>query len=375
MTTTPDLLYSEVEEDLRSSVRALLTDGAEPGAVLARTESAEPYDLKLWRTLAADLGAAGLAVPEELGGHGASAREVALVLEELGRSVAPIPFLGSVVLATSALLGADTSQEVVAELLPRLAAGDLIGALTVPLTAQPGAVFPDAVKVGADGTLTGRIGTVVDASSADLLVVPAVGPDGPRLYAVNSSATGASVTEIVSLDLTRRIADVGLEKTPARLVAGPNHAPAALEHALTTGAGLMASEQLGIAEWCLTETVRYLKERYQFGRQVGSFQALKHRLANLYVEVVNARAAARYAADALATGSEDIPIAVAIAKSRCSTIAVHAAEEAIQLHGGIGMTWEHPAHLYLKRAKSDELALGTPGKHRATLAGLINLPG
>jgi alkylation response protein AidB-like acyl-CoA dehydrogenase len=343
--------------------------------VLARTESAEPYDLKLWRTLAADLGAAGLAVPEELGGHGASAREVALVLEELGRSVAPIPFLGSVVLATSALLGADTSQEVVAELLPRLAAGDLIGALTVPLTAQPGAVFPDAVKVGADGTLTGRIGTVVDASSADLLVVPAVGPDGPRLYAVNSSATGASVTEIVSLDLTRRIADVALEKTPARLVAGPNHAPAALEHALTTGAGLMASEQLGIAEWCLTETVRYLKQRYQFGRQVGSFQALKHRLANLYMEVVNARAAARYAADALATGSEDIPIAVAIAKSRCSMIAVHAAEEAIQLHGGIGMTWEHPAHLYLKRAKSDELALGTPGKHRATLAGLINLPG
>jgi alkylation response protein AidB-like acyl-CoA dehydrogenase len=375
MTTTPDLLYSEVEEDLRSSVRALLTTGAQPGAVLARTESAEPYDLKLWRNLAADLGAAGLAVPEELGGHGASAREVALVLEELGRSVAPVPFLGSVVLATSALLGTDTGHEVVAELLPRLAAGDLIGALTVPLTAQPGATFPDAVKVGADGTLTGRVGTVVDASVAELLVVPAVGPDGPGLYAASSSATGASVTEIVSLDLTRRIADVALVDTPARLVAGPERAPAALEHALRTGAGLLASEQLGIAESCLTETVRYLKERYQFGRQVGSFQALKHRLANLYVEVVNARAAARYAADALATGSEDIPIAVAVAKSRCSTIAVHAAEEAIQLHGGIGMTWEHPAHLYLKRAKSDELALGTPGKHRATLASLINLPG
>jgi alkylation response protein AidB-like acyl-CoA dehydrogenase len=375
MMTTPDLLYSEVEEDLRSSVRALLTTGAEPGAVLARTESTEPCDLKLWRTLAADLGAAGLAVPEELGGHGASAREVALVLEELGRSVAPVPFLGSVVLATSALLGADTGQEVVAELLSRLAAGDLIGTLTVPLTAQPGAEFPDAVEVSANGTLTGRVGTVVDASVAELLVVPAVGPDGPGLYAANSSATGASVTEIVSLDLTRRIADVVLTDTPARLVAGPEHAPAALEHALRTGAGLLASEQLGIAEWCLTETVRYLKERYQFGRQVGSFQALKHRLANLYVEVVNARAAARYAADALATGSEDIPIAVAVAKSRCSTIAVHAAEEAIQLHGGIGMTWEHPAHLYLKRAKSDELALGTPGKHRATLAGLINLPG
>jgi alkylation response protein AidB-like acyl-CoA dehydrogenase len=372
MTTTPDLLYSEVEEDLRSSVRSLLTAGAEPGSVLARTESAEPYDLKLWHTLAADLGAAGLAVPEALGGHGASAREVAVVLEELGRSVAPVPFLGSVVLATSALLGADTTQAVARELLPRLAAGDLIGALAVPLTAQPGFAFPDSVTVGADGTLSGRVGTVVDASVAELLVVPAVGPDGPGLYAVEASA--AMVTEVVSLDLTRRIADVVLSNSPARLVADPAHAPAALEHALSVGAGLLASEQLGITEWCLTETVRYLKERYQFGRQVGSFQALKHRLANMYVDVVNARAAARYAADALASGSEDAPVAVAVAKSRCSSIAVHAAEETVQLHGGIGMTWEHPAHLYLKRAKSDELALGTPGKHRATLAGLIDLP-
>jgi alkylation response protein AidB-like acyl-CoA dehydrogenase len=374
MTTTPDLLYSEVEEDLRSSVRSLFAANAEPSAVLARTESSEPYDLKLWRTLAADLGAAGLAVPEELGGHGASAREVALVLEELGRSVAPVPFLGSVVLATSALLGADTTQAVVAELLPRLAAGELIGALAVPLTTQPGAVFPDAVKVNSDGTLTGRVSSVVDASAAELLVVPAVGPDGPGLYAVESSAAGVSVSPIVSLDLTRRIADVTLQNTPARLAADAEHAPAALRHALTTGAGLLASEQLGIADWSLTETVRYLKERYQFGRQVGSFQALKHRLANLYVEVVNARAAARYAADALATDSPDVAVAVAVAKSRCSTIAVHVTEEAVQLHGGIGMTWEHPAHLYLKRAKSDELALGTPGKHRATLATLINLP-
>jgi len=375
MTTTPDLLYSEVEEDLRSSVRALFAANAEASAVLARTESSEPYDLKLWRTLAADLGAAGLAVPEELGGHGASVREVALVLEELGRSVAPVPFLGSVVLATSALLGADTANTVVAELLPRLAAGELIGALAVPLTTQPGVAFPEAVKVNTEGTLSGRVGSVVDASAAELLVVPAVGPDGPGLYAVESAAAGVSVSPVVSLDLTRRIADVTLENAPARLVADAEHAPAALQHALTTGAGLLASEQLGIADWSLTETVRYLKERYQFGRQVGSFQALKHRLANLYVEVVNARAAARYAADALATGSEDAPIAVAVAKSRNSAIAVHVTEEAVQLHGGIGMTWEHPAHLYLKRAKSDELALGTPGKHRATLATLIDLQG
>ncbi|MFD8494607.1 acyl-CoA dehydrogenase family protein [Amycolatopsis sp. NPDC059657] len=367
-----DLLYSEVEEDLRASVRDLLKAQAEPAAVIARTETAEPYDLKLWRTLAADLGVAGLAIPEELGGHGASAREVAVVLEELGRSVAPVPFLGSAVLATSALLGADTSSEVVTELLGRLASGDLIGTLAVPLTTAPGGDFPSTVSVAADGTLTGRVGTVADASVAEVILVPAVGAGGPALYAVEASAV--TLTQLTSLDLTRRLSTVELSGAAGRLVAGPSHAAAALQHALTTAAGLLASEQLGVAEWCLNETVAYLKTRYQFGRPVGSFQALKHRLADLYLAVVNARAAARYAADSLATASEDVPVAVAVAQARCAPIAVKAAEEAIQLHAGIGMTWEHPAHLYLKRAKSDELALGTAGRHRATLAGLINLP-
>ena len=368
--TQPDLLYSDVEEDLRASVRDLLTDSASPTALLARVETAEPYDLKLWRTLAADLGVAGLAVPEELGGHGASAREVAVVAEELGRCVAPVPFLGSVVLATTALLGAAESP-VAAELIGKLAAGELTGALAVPLSTVPGTGFPTTVKVDADGTLTGKVGVVADASVAELLVVPASGPDGPGLYAVEASA--ATVTELISLDLTRRVAEVVLDKAPARLVASGEQAAAAVETALNTGAGLLASEQVGIAEWALTETVRYLKGRYQFGRPVGGFQSLKHRLADLYTDLVIARAAARYAADALANGV-DVPIAVSVAQARNAPIAVHAAEEAVQLHGGIGMTWEHPAHLYLKRAKADELALGTPGRHRARLAGLVDLP-
>ena len=368
--TQPDLLYSDVEEDLRASVRDLLTDSASPTALLARVETTEPYDLKLWRTLAADLGVAGLAVPEENGGHGASAREVAVVAEELGRIVAPVPFLGSVVLATNALLVA-ADEPVAAELLPRLAAGDLIGALAVPLSTLPGAGFPSSVTVGADGTLTGRVGTVADASVAEVLIVPATGPDGPGLYAVDASA--ATVTERISLDLTRRVADVVLDKAPARRFASHEQATAAVDHALSAGAGLLASEQVGIAEWALTETVRYLKGRYQFGRPVGGFQSLKHRLADLYTDLVIARAAARYAADSLANGT-DVAIAVSVAQARNAPIAVHAAEEAVQLHGGIGMTWEHPAHLYLKRAKADELALGTPGRHRARLAGRAGLP-
>ncbi|MEV6644278.1 acyl-CoA dehydrogenase family protein [Amycolatopsis sp. NPDC051371] len=364
--TQPDLLYSEVEEDLRASVRDLLKARASAEALLARVETAEGYDLKLWRTLADEVGVAGLAVPEELGGHGASAREVAVVAEELGRSVAPVPFLGSVVLATTALVRAGAGGFV-----RRLAAGSAIGALAVPLSTAPGAGFPSSVTAAPDGTLSGRVGTVADASVADLLVVPAAGPDGPALYVVEASAT--TVTELVSFDLTRRVADVVLDNAPAVLVASGPDAASALEEALLFGAGILASEQTGIAEWALTETVSYLKGRYQFGRPVGGFQSLKHRLANLYTDLVLARATARNAADALATGT-DVPVAVAVAQARTAPIAVHATEEAIQLHGGIGMTWEHPAHLYLKRAKADELALGTPGKHRARLAELVDLP-
>ena len=363
-----DLLYSEVEEDLRASVRDLFGDRADAASVLRRTESTEPYDLKLWRTLSAELGTAGLAVPEELGGQGASARELAVVAEELGRAVVPVPFLGSAVLATSALLACDTGEAPVAELLRALAGGERTGALAVPLTTWPGAPFPETVQAR-DGVLSGRVGLVADASVADVLIVPATGPDGPELYAVQ----GALAAETTSLDLTRRLADVTLDGVRGQLLAGPDRAAAALEQALLTGAGLLASEQLGVAQWCLDETVAYVKQRYQFGRPVGSFQALKHRLADLYLELVTARATARHAADSLATG-QDVAIAVAVAQSTCAAVAVHAAEEAIQLHGGIGMTWEHPAHLYLKRAKSDELALGTPGRHRAALAALVELP-
>jgi alkylation response protein AidB-like acyl-CoA dehydrogenase len=370
-TSTPpraaNLLYTDVEEALRSSVADLLAKRSGPAAVLAALEPGEPYDEALWHTLTEQLDVAGLLIPEELGGVGGSARELAVIAEELGKAVAPVPFLGSAVLATSALLACDTTAAPVSGLLAALAGGDTTAALAVPLAAMPGNEFPSAVTADAAGRLSGTVSTVADAAAADVLVVPAT---GPALYSVRVG-DGVTVTPLTALDRTRGIADVTLTDAPAdRLGDGT-----ALTAALTAGAAILAAEQLGIAQWCLDTTVRYVKERYQFGRPVGSFQALKHRLADVWLELVTARAAARYAADCVAEGREDVAIAVSVAQAHCSQVAVHAAEEAIQLHGGIGMTWEHPAHLFLKRAKSDEIALGTPGKHRARLAGLVNLPG
>ena len=364
MSDFPSLLHSDDEQELRASVRRLLADRADWSAVLRRVETDEPYDTDTWRRLAAETGVAALPVPEDAGGAGASWRETAVVAEELGRSVAIVPFLGSAVLATAALLSAGET-----ELLGELASGERTAALAVPLSTWPGAAFPTSVT--ADGSaLSGTVTSVADARVADVLLVPATGPDGPSLWAVE----GASVSPRTSLDLTRPLADVTLSGASGRLVAQGPAAEQALQQALAAGAGILASEQLGLAEQCLETTVTHLKTRYQFGRPLGSYQGLKHRVASLWVEVTRARAVARYAAGCLATGDADTAVAVALAASLCSDVAVLAAEECVQLHGGVGFTWEHPAHLWLKRAKADQIALGTPDRHRAALAQLVDLP-
>ena len=357
MSAQPDLLYSEEEEALRAAVRDLLTDHCDPAGVIARTESDAPHDRALWKALAEGMGLAGLLVPEARGGQGATHREAAVALEELGRSVAPVPYLTSAVVATEALLACDAE-----DLLGELASGRRIGALAVGLHTAPGAAFA-AVRVE-DGTLHGELTGIADAAVADVLLVPA---DDGALYAVDADA--ATVTPRASLDLTRPVATVTLDGAPGRRL---GDAEPAVRRALRAGAGLLASEQLGLADWLLTETVRYLKERKQFNRQVGGFQALKHRLARLWLEVAGLRAAARNAADALTTG-QDADVAVAVAQAYAAQVAVHVAEEALQLHGGLGMTWEHPVHLYLKRAKADSIAHGTAGAHREALAELADL--
>ncbi|MEU6294117.1 acyl-CoA dehydrogenase family protein [Streptomyces erythrochromogenes] len=361
-----DLLYSEAEEELRAAVRSLLTDRCDAKGILDRAETGRPHDPALWHTLAVGIGAAGLLVPEKLGGQGAGHREAAVVLEELGRAVAPVPYLTSAVLATEILLACDTPEA--APLLAELAAGRTVCVPALPLTLAPGARLPAPVRDTGGATLTGTVTAVADAVAADVLLVLA----DTGLHAVR--AEEAAVTPLVPLDLTRPLATVTLEGAPGTRLADPATARAAVAGALLSAAGLLASEQVGLAEWCLTETVAHVKGRYQFNRPVGSFQALKHRLARLWLDVASARAAARAAADALATGAPDAPLTVAVAQAHCSGVAVRAAEECVQLHGGIGMTWEHPAHLYLKRAKADSLALGTAGHHRGLVADFAELP-
>ena len=387
---TVDLLYSDTERELADAVRSLLAERCAPAAVLARTERPDTTDTGLWRTLAADIGLAGLLIPSALGGADASAKELAAAAEELGAALAPVPYLGSAATATAALLSAahasasrdSGAPSPAAALLKRLASGDLTATVAVGFGTGPGATIRSGARVSglksgdADSGVTRLRGTIVgvaDALAAGLLLVPADGvPEG--LYAVEADAPGVHIVPVTSLDMTRQLADITLDDAPARLVTSGAGARAAIDAGLTAGAVTLAAEQLGLAQRCLDMTVAYARERHQFARPIGSFQAVKHRLADLWTAIAQARAASRYASACLASGDVDVPVAVALAKSACCEVAVLAAEECVQLHGGIGFTWEHPAHLYLKRAKASSVGYGTPGAHRSALASLVNLP-
>ena len=361
-----NLLDTEVEASLRSSVRDLLDARCDARDVAAAYDGDRSLTDTLWKAIAIELGLAELLVPEDRGGAGASAREAAVVLEELGRFVAPVPFLTSSVIATTVALDSDST------LATALGAGERTAAVLVPFSASADSDLPPITRDAA-GRLSGRVTSVAGALDADVLLAPVVTADGVEVHEVPAAA--ATVTPVVSLDMTRPLADVILAAAPATQLIDSDRGASAICRGFALGAALLPSEQAGVAAWCLQTTVDYLKMRRQFGRVVGGFQALKHRLADLFIEVESASAAARYAAGVWAAGADDAAIATAVAQSYCGEAAVHAAEEAIQLHGGIGMTWEHPAHLYLKRAKADQIGLGTPGHHRAVLSRLIDLPG
>lgn len=360
MSFTPQLLSSDIEDDLRAAVRDLLDRRVASSDLIAAYDgtAAPGIDGEL-----AEMGVTGLLVPEELGGAGAGVAVAGVVAEELGAACAVTSFITSAGIAATTALAAGAT-----DLVTALAAGESVAALAVPFSADPHG--PVAGVPVAGGALTGTVRSVAGAVGAGVLLVP--GDDG-ALYSVEASAV--RVEPVPSLDMTRQVADVTFDGAPGTVLT--TDGGAAIRAGLLTGAALLAAEQAGVARWCVTTTVEYLKQRKQFGRVVGGFQAVKHRLAELYADAESAAAAARSATVTLAElGSEDPDsvIAVAVAAAYCSDLAVRAAEEAVQLHGGIGMTWEAPVHLYLKRAKADQIGLGGPGRHRAALAGLVDLP-
>ncbi len=368
MSTATNLLYTDVEDSLRLSVRSILAKRDVETSASDMYEGSTIAAINLWSELSTKLGLNGLLISEDLGGSGASAREAAVVLEELGRFAAPVPFLTSSVVAVTVLkyMGATP-------LLAELANGDLVASLTVPASAAFHG-YPVSVTCDDQGRLSGTVNNVLSAFGAHLLLVPVNSEGGLQLRVVNPQDPGVKINPVTSLDMTRQISDIHFHESSSTAVSGSGDADSAVRAGLHIGAALLCSEQLGVAEWCLDTTVAYLKQRRQFARPIGGFQAIKHRLADLWVEVGSMRTAARYAAATIAENGDDRFVAASLGQAFCSASAVHIAEECVQLHGGVGMTWEHGAHIFLKRAKADQIIYGTPGGHRAHLGTLIDLP-
>jgi alkylation response protein AidB-like acyl-CoA dehydrogenase len=359
-----EFVFTREQQDLRRAVRQFCAERLDEDTVRGLMESEAGYDPALWARLGAELGVLGLAVPEELGGAGGGLVDQAVVAEEFGAALVPGPVLGTVGLAVPALV-ALAGSGLEEDLLPSLVEGARTAALAVP--DRGGRFDPALVTVTeSGGTLTGEVRQVVDGT-ADVLLVAARTGDEVGLFLVEE----AERVPLSTLDRTRRQATVRFAATSARAVASGADAERAITAALRAGAALLAAEQAGGAQRLLDTTVAYAGSRLQFGRPIGSFQAVKHRCADMLVLVEHARSTAYHAAWALQDGTDDPDLAVSIAQATCSETYQRVAEDTVQLHGGIGFTWEHPAHLYLKRALTDAALLGSAAEHRERIAELV----
>ncbi|WP_245718566.1 acyl-CoA dehydrogenase family protein [Nocardia miyunensis] len=376
------LTFTDEQEQLRDTVRAFLAKASPEAEVRRMMETGPGFDAAVWRQLAAQLGLPGLHIPEEYGGAGYGWAELAVVLEEMGAALLCAPFLATV-LAASALL-ASGDPEARHDLLPGIAEGTVTATVAFADTQGRWDDTDSAeAQLGADGwRLTGVKGFVLDGATAGLLLVTArtgaATGDGDRvgaqrsLFAVAADAPGLTRTPLPVMDLTRRQAELVLQNTPARLVGAEGGADAVLEHVLQLAAIALACEGVGGIRTVLGQATTYACQRFQFGRPIGSFQAVKHRCADMLVALETAKSAAYYAAATIGAaptiGDAGLALAASLAKAWVGDAFVRAAEDNIQLHGGIGFTWEHPAHLYLKRAKSAQLMFGAPARHRDLIA-------
>jgi alkylation response protein AidB-like acyl-CoA dehydrogenase len=367
--------FTEEQEELRKALRRFLEEKSPETEVRRLMETEDGFDAAVWKQMAEQLGLHGLAIPEEYGGSGFTNVELTVVFEEMGRALLVAPYFASVALAANLLL-ASGDEAAKSEYLPGIAEGATVA--TVALTEPSGRWTEDAVTLPAtpsdDGwTLSGEKSFVLDGHRADLILVAARTETGVSIFAVAADAPGLTTTSLPVMDQTRKQARLSFEATPARLIGPEGAGWAAVAQMLDLAAIALAAEQVGGAQRVLEMAVQYAKDRVQFGRPIGSFQAIKHKCADMLLEVESAKSAAYYAGWVAAEDSDELPVVASLAKSYCSEAYFHAAAENIQIHGGIGFTWEHPAHLYFKRAKSSELLFGDPTYHRDLLADRIGL--
>jgi alkylation response protein AidB-like acyl-CoA dehydrogenase len=364
--------FSDEHGELRRTVRDFFEKDSDENRVRELMESEQGYDPTSWSRMAEELGIVGLIASERHGGAGFGMIELAIVAEEMGRVLLCAPYLSSAVLATSALeLAADEAAQ--NDMIPKLAEGKSIGTLAFSESASPwdlSAIAMTAKKTGDAFELSGEKTYVLDGNIASEVLVVARADGELALFRVAGDARGLTREALPPLDPTRRIAALRFDGTPATRISSGDIS-GALERVLDRAIVTLAAEQLGGAQRVLETAVDYAKTRFQFGRPIGSFQIIKHQCADMLVEVELARSAVYNAAFAIEEDPEDAPIAARMAKSYCSDAYLHIANRNIQIHGGMGFTWEHSAHLYFKRAKSSEVLFGSPGFHRERMAASL----
>ncbi|MFG2025435.1 acyl-CoA dehydrogenase family protein [Streptomyces sp. NPDC048825] len=367
-------LLSETEEQrqLRTVLRDFYTEASGPEDVRKHLVTPRGYDEVLWTRLAGEIGVHGLAVPEEYGGAGFTFAELAVALEESGRALYCAPLLPTVALAAPALLHSG-DRAACERYLPRIADGTLTATVAGFDADGPDSMNVTAEQAGSGWVLRGREDFVLDGAGADLILVRAQTPAGPTLFACEPAPDSCHRTPRRVLDETRRQALVEFRGAPATTVGTAEGTEATISATLDTGLAALAAEQVGGSGHALDATVEFAAQRHQFGRPIGSFQAVKHRLADVLVALEAARSASAYATACTAAASPQLPVAACAAAVVCSETFRLATAEYVQLHGGIGFTWEHPAHLYVRRARSGEVLFGTTDRHRVRLAELIGL--
>lgn len=358
-------------DSVRTAVRDFLGQTSPSSAVRTLMDTEQGYDDAVWRQMANELGLHGIAVPEQWGGAGAGMPELTVVFEEMGAALLCSPFFATVAMALQALLDSG-DESAIEEFAPDLVGGSRIATLVLNGTLQawdPDAVTITADRDGAGYRLSGEAPQVLDGHTADLMLVAANTENGVSLLAVEATASGLEREPLSTLDRTRKVARLRFDGVPARLIGTEGDAGTGLARTSNLALVAFSSEQVGAAQRCLDAAVAYAKERIQFGRAIGSFQAIKHRCADMLVLVEGARSAVFHACEV--TDDDERAVAASVAKVACSEALLQVALDSMRIHGGIGFTWEHDAHLYVRRAKAAELMFGSPEHHLVRLAELV----